>query len=66
MNCFYCHKPISVTSDSGNYRKVTGWVKQRSKGANEVALAQDLFEYACRACMSRLKAGVAVEQGTLL
>ena len=24
------------------------------------------FEYACRGCMGRLKAGVAVEQGTLL
>ena len=66
MICRYCHTPISVNTDSGNYRRVTGWVKLRQKGANEVALCEDLFEYACRVCMSRLKSGVPVGQETLL
>jgi len=66
MNCCYCSKTISVHTDSGNYRKVAGWVKLRTKGANEVALAEDLFEYACRSCMARLKSGVPVGQEKLL
>lgn len=66
MNCRYCDTEISVTTDSGNYRLVTGWVKLRARGANEVALAEDLFEYACRLCMGRLKSGIALGQETLL
>ena len=64
--CEYCGDPVNTAASSGHYKKVTGWVRLREKGANEVALRADIGDYLHRECMDRLKLGVHPNQGSLI
>ena len=57
-SCEYCGDPVDTAANSGHYKKVTGWVRLRDRGANEVALREDLDEWMHRECMDRLRLGV--------
>lgn len=56
--CEYCGDPVNTSASSGHYKKVTGWVRLREKGANEVALRADMNEYMHRDCIDRLRTGI--------
>ena len=49
----------------GHYRKATGWVKIRPRGANELALREDSDEWMCRDCMGQAKAGLTPNHPSL-
>lgn len=65
MICEYCEKPVDGSTGSNNYRQVTGWVKLRKKGANEVKLRKDLDRFIHRSCMTMLTSGVHPDQSQL-
>lgn len=65
MKCSYCEKPVDISHDSGNYRKVTGWTKLRSRGANEIKRREDQDEAMHRLCMDRLLLGISPGQGSM-
>jgi hypothetical protein len=66
MECAYCGKPVDISANSGNYKKVEGWVKLRRRGANEVKFRYDLGEFMHRECVGFIRAGVSQGQGQLL
>lgn len=63
--CTECGARIDPTPDSGHYRKVTGYVRLRRRGANEVWRRQDLDEYICRTCHDLISRGISPTQETL-
>lgn len=52
------------------YRRVTGWERKSAlesrKGGSDIVLREPIEEYACGACITRLQAGIAVGQESLL
>ncbi len=62
MNCVYCNEPVATSPNSGNYKKVEGWVKLRAKGANEVKFRVDLDEFMHRECMRLRSLGISEGQ----
>lgn len=63
--CIYCAKP--VPPDSG-YRRVIGWERIRRPASDTKAFRapERLAEYACWECVSKLMAGIAPGQTSLL
>lgn len=56
--CRQCDRDIDVSNNSGNYQQVVGFVKLRSRGANEVALRRARPIFICRQCMDMMKSGM--------
>jgi hypothetical protein len=55
--CHFCKVPVDIEAP-GTYKRVTGWVKNRTEGgANAVAMPGPATGYACKPCidMSRTK-----------
>lgn len=65
VRCDRCGQQIDPQPDSGHYQLARGWVKLRSKGANEIALREDMPVFMCKGCMIEEKAGIHVDQGAL-
>ncbi len=63
--CSLCHHGIAPTRDSGHYQQVVGYVKLRSRGANEVTLRKDQPVFICRECMAEIRVGQVPGQATM-
>jgi hypothetical protein len=63
--CVYCGGPVDAAHD---YRKATGWVRERGAtgGTNALRVREVTDEWSCRWCIDKLAAGIAVEQETML
>jgi predicted RNA-binding Zn-ribbon protein involved in translation (DUF1610 family) len=65
--CTYCGESVA---ESLAYRRVSGWERKAlgasRKGGSDIVLREAHDEFACAACIARLKAGINVEQGALL
>jgi hypothetical protein len=66
--CALCGQPIEHTADA--YRRVVGW-ERPGRGSSGVSgsslvLREALDEFACGACITRLRAGLNVAQETLV
>jgi hypothetical protein len=63
--CHFCQLPIGTTSP-GTYRRVTGWVKNRTDGgANAVAMPGPATGYACKPCVDMHRAKPTLDQAAL-
>jgi hypothetical protein len=63
--CHLCNHKI--LSPACAYRKVEGYEQSRAAGGtNALTLRKPLDQYACTACISRLKSGISTAQGSLL
>lgn len=65
--CSKCGKPLDKEPQNLVWQQVVGWEHRRSAGGtNHVALRQTQEIFMCHTCMTRLQAGIPVEQQTLL
>lgn len=64
IRCHFCNEPIDPNAEN-NYRRITGWVRNRRRGVNAVFLPGPATGFACGICID-LKAGRGPDQtGTL-
>lgn len=61
-NCAGCGRGVDPRVNSGNYKKVMGFVRLRKRGANEVALREDLNEFMHADCMEAIRMGMSPGQ----
>lgn len=66
--CFYCLDPVDPQS-SFVWHRVIGWerkaVAKSRRSGSDIALREPRDEYACNACISRLRGGVPATQNTI-
>lgn len=66
MICTYCRASVDPRYA---WRRVVGWeqkaVATSRRRGSDIVLRQQLDEYACNGCVTRLKSGIALGQGTL-
>jgi hypothetical protein len=63
--CQFCGSPVDRDRD---YEGITGWAKGSRHGAggtNAVALKTPTGEWACSACIAKMRRGLAAEQADL-
>lgn len=65
-DCSGCGHKVDPRANSGNYKKVTGYVRLRKRGANEVALRKDLNEFMHADCMEAIRMGISPGQLTFV
>lgn len=67
MRCTFCGSEIDERSD---WHRVSGWERKAAvasrKGGSDIVLRESHDEFACSACITRLKSGFNVGQGTLV
>lgn len=67
VRCGICGE---LVPESLLYRRVTGWERKAKsasrKGGSDIMLREPLDEYACSACIARLRAGINVGQESLV
>ncbi len=67
--CFYCGSTVD-TQDQSAFRRVVGWerkaVSASRKGGSDIVLRESIDDYACFACVERLKMGLNAAQESLL
>ena len=63
--CRQCDRQLDVSRNSGNYQQVVGFVRLRSRGANEVALKRTRPIFICAECMGMMKSGMDPVQAGL-
>lgn len=66
--CSFCREPVDPAS---SYRRVSGWERKAygrtsRKGGSDIVLRESHDEFACSACITRIKAGINAEQGALV
>lgn len=50
FRCHFCGEPVDPNAEN-IYRRVTGWVRNRKRGVNAVALPGPTTGYACWVCI---------------
>lgn len=69
--CYYgCGREVDPT-DRTVWRRITGWehrspMTSSRRGGSDISMREPTGEYACHACVSRVKAGLNPQQGALL
>lgn len=65
--CHYCGAPVDT---SRAFQRITGWQRKSQlasrKRGSDVVLRQTTDEWACEDCVTRLREGLPIEQGSLL
>ena len=70
MSCYFCGEPILEPKTS--YTQITGWERMAGirpsgkQGGSDIYLREPTGEVACETCITKLRAGVALEQESLL
>jgi hypothetical protein len=67
LTCTFCGEPIVPATA---YQRVMGWERKATsasrKGGSDIALREQLQEFACPVCITRLRSGFPVEQESLV
>jgi ferredoxin len=67
VRCSFCPETVELRDA---YQRITGWERKAvvasRKGGSDIVLRESCDEFACSACIARLRSGVNVEQGALL
>ena len=68
--CTYCNLPLNPESRL-TYRRVQGWEHRAPantprKGGSDIVCREPLDEFACDACVGKLRRGLSPDQGALL
>lgn len=65
--CAYCEREVD---DATAYRRVVGWERkahsESRKGGSDIVLREQLDEFACSECVTRLRSGLHVGQEALV
>lgn len=66
--CTFCQQGCDPAN---SYRRVEGWSRRAPssssrRGGEDIVLREHLDEWACFACVLKLRDGLSVEQGSLL
>ncbi len=67
--CLYCQRPVDPQSRFV-WRRVSGWerkgVGESRRGGSDITCREAEDDYACDACVSRLRSGLSTAQGAML
>jgi hypothetical protein len=67
--CEFCHQPVDPDART-TYTRVTGWERKAQgvsrRNGSDIVLREREAVYACGGCVTLLRTGVPVTQGSLL